>query len=294
MTQNEHQDEIKDKEDSDVASVSSVTSNNHSLLFVTEPYRPMLPFNGQEEASTNHPNTNLTRYKTRTNKYQPLVNIKSQDQNIPATNPNPLEDHSLPQSFQNMISNRGEKSRHPKIISPPLLVQVKSSQQNLSDKIPVDAEIVMLLNSNGRHLRTNEIFPKFSATKIGYPLIEQANESILDKKFISNPKAFIIHTRTNDLEKEDPASVADRLIDLCNIIREKFADSRIILSLLLPRSDYHSKKVMECNNIIKRHSSVVKTLNFWTTIISSHWETRFYGIENIYIRNVESHSLQLI
>ena len=38
MTQNEHQDELKDKEDTDIASVSSVTSNNHSLLFVSEPY----------------------------------------------------------------------------------------------------------------------------------------------------------------------------------------------------------------------------------------------------------------
>ena len=92
------------------------------------------------------------------------------------------------------------------------------------------------------------------------PLIEQANEAILDKKFISNPKAFIIHTGTNDLEKEDPVSVSDRLIDLCNIIREKFVDSIIIRSLLLPHSDYHSKKVMECNNIIKRHLSVVKII----------------------------------
>ena len=135
MTQNEHQDEIKDKEDSDVASVSSVTSKNHSLLFVAEPYRPMLPFTGPVEASTNRPNTDLTGYKTPTNRYQPLVNVKSQDQYTPATDPVPLEDHCPPQSFQNMISNRGEKSRHPKIISPPLLAQVKSSQQNLSDEI---------------------------------------------------------------------------------------------------------------------------------------------------------------
>ena len=171
MTQNEHQGEIKAKKDSDVASVSSVTLNNHSLLFVTEPYRPMLPFTGPftgpEEASTNHPNTNLTRYKTPTNRYQPLVNIKSKDQTIPATNPNPLEDHFPPQCFQNMISNRGEKSHHPKIISPPQLAPVKSSQQNLSDEIPVDAETAMLLDSNGRHLRTNEIFPKFLASKKG-------------------------------------------------------------------------------------------------------------------------------
>ena len=220
----------------------------------------MLPFTDPEEASSNHPSTNLTRYKTPTNRYQPLVNIKSQDQNIPATNPNPFQDHSPPQSFQNIISHCGEKSRHPKLISPPLLAQVKSSQQNLSDEIPVDSEIVMLLDSNGGHLRTNEIFPKFSATKVGCPIIKQANEAILDQKFISNPKAFIIHAGTIDLEKEDPASVADRLIDLCNIIREKFADSGIIQSLLLPRSDYHSKKVMECNNIIKRHSSVAKNL----------------------------------
>ena len=83
----------------------------------------------------------------------------------------------------------------------------------------MDAEIVMLLDSNGRHLRTNEIFPKFSATKIGCPLTEQANEAILDKKFISKPKAFI--TGTNDFEKEDPASVVDRLIDLCNINNQR-------------------------------------------------------------------------
>ena len=34
MTQNEHQDEIKDKKDSDVVFVSSITSKNHSLLFL--------------------------------------------------------------------------------------------------------------------------------------------------------------------------------------------------------------------------------------------------------------------
>ena len=43
------QNKIKDKNDSDVVSVSSVTSNNHSLLFVAEPYRPMLPFTAQRK-----------------------------------------------------------------------------------------------------------------------------------------------------------------------------------------------------------------------------------------------------
>ena len=56
LTQNKHQDKIKDKNDSDVVSVSSVTSNNHSLLFVAEPYRPMLPFTAQRK----HLQTTLT------------------------------------------------------------------------------------------------------------------------------------------------------------------------------------------------------------------------------------------
>ena len=45
------------------------------------------------------------------------------------------------------------------------------------------------------------MFPEKSSTKIGCPLIELANETILDTTFHKEPKIFIIHTGTNDLER---------------------------------------------------------------------------------------------
>ena len=91
-------------------------------------------------------------------------------------------------------------------------------------------------------LKTQDMFPEKSSTKIGCPLIEQAIEIILDSTFHKEPESFIIHTGTNDLERSNPDDIQEKLIDLCDIIKNKFRRCRIILSSLLPRNDIHGQK----------------------------------------------------
>ena len=107
------------------------------------------------------------------------------------------------------------------------------------------------MDSNGRFLKTYDMFPEKSSTEIGCPLIEHANEIILDSTFHKEPEIFIIHTGTNDLERSSPDDIQEKLINLCDIIRNKFRRCRIILSLLSPRNDIHGQNIKNCNELIK-------------------------------------------
>ena len=91
------------------------------------------------------------------------------------------------------------------------------------------------------------MFPEKSSTKVGCPLIELANEVILDTTFHKEPKIFIIHTGTNDLERLSPDDIQEKLSNLCDIIRNKFTRCGIILSLLLQRNDIHKKSRIVMN-----------------------------------------------
>ena len=136
-----------------------------------------------------------------------------------------------------------------KIISQSLIVTNTQSKEDANHNI--DSDIVILIDSNGRFLKTQDMFPEKSSTKIGCPLIEHVNETILDSTLHKEPEIFIIHTGTNDLERSNPDDIQEKLIDLCDIIRNKFKRCRIVLSLLLPRNDIHGQKVKKCNELIK-------------------------------------------
>ena len=105
--------------------------------------------------------------------------------------------------------------------------------------IYIDSDMVILIDSDGRFLKTQDMLPEKSSTKIGRPSIEHANETILDSTLHKEPEIFIIHTGTNDLERSNPDDIQEKLIDLYDIIRNNFRKCRIILTLLLPRNDIH-------------------------------------------------------
>ena len=135
-----------------------------------------------------------------------------------------------------------------KIISPPSIVRNTQSKEDANHNI--DSDMVILIDSNRRFLKTQDMFPEKSSTKTGCLLIEHAHEIILDSTFHKEPESFIIHTGTNDLERSNPDDVQEKLVDLCDIIRKKFKRCRIILSLLLPRNDIHGQKVKNCKELI--------------------------------------------
>ena len=166
--------------------------------------------------------------------WQPLT-IQSQDASC-----------SYPQGIH---KNENVTVPQTKIISPPSIVTNIKSKEDANHNI--DSDMVILIDSNGRFLKTQDMFPEKTSTKIGCPLIERANEIILDSTFHKEPEIFIIHTGTNDLERSNPDDIQEKLIDLYDIIRNKLKNSRIISSLLLPRNDIHGQKVKYCDELIK-------------------------------------------
>ena len=164
----------------------------------------------------------------------------------PLTIPSQAVSSSYP---QRMHENENATVPQTKIISPPSIITNTQSKEDANRNI--DSDMVILIDSNGRFLKTKDMLPEKSSTKIGCPLIEHANEIILDSIFHKEPEIFIIHTGTNDLERSCPDGIQEKLIDLCDIIRNKFRRCGIILSLLLPRNDIHGQKVKNCSELIK-------------------------------------------
>ena len=201
--------------------------------------------------------------KSRTFPYQPMRQVnnsitetqKSSLEHInhcdsPTWQPLTIQSQAASNSYpQGIHKNENLTVPQTKIISPPSIVTNTQSKEDSNQNI--DSDMVILIDSNGRFLKTQDMFPEKSSTKIGCPLIEHANEIILDSTFQKEPEIFIIHTGTNDLERSNPDDIQEKLIDLCDIIRNKFKRCRIILSLLLPRNDIHGQKVKNCNELIK-------------------------------------------
>ena len=125
------------------------------------------------------------------------------------------------------------------------------------------------------------MFPEKLSTKIGCLLIEYVHEIILDSTFHKEPEIFIIPTGTNDLEKSNLDDIQEKLIDLCDIIRNKFKRCRIILSLLLPRNDIHGQKVKNCNELIKNAFHVVDNLELLDSQTYLRQVIKPYMIESI-------------
>ena len=73
-------------------------------------------------------------------------------------------------------------------------------------------------------IKAQVMFPEKSSIKIGCPLIELANEITLNTTFHKEPKIFIIHRGTNDLERLSPDDIQEKLINLCDIIRKNSQD----------------------------------------------------------------------
>ncbi|CAB4003558.1 Hypothetical predicted protein [Paramuricea clavata] len=99
------------------------------------------------------------------------------------------------------------------------------------------AETIILCDSNGRYLIPSLLCPTSKTSYLRCPTLMKAKE-ILDKTCFSNPRTFIIHTGTNDLDVE--------------LIRTKYPECRVILSSLLPRSDDLNNNAIDLNETLSK------------------------------------------
>ena len=100
----------------------------------------------------------------------------------PTWQPLTIQSQAASNSYpQGIHENENVTVPQTKIISPPLIVTNTQSKENANHNI--DSDILILIDSNERFLKTQDMFPEKSSTKIGCPLIEHVNEIILDSTF---------------------------------------------------------------------------------------------------------------
>lgn len=67
------------------------------------------------------------------------------------------------------------------------------------------------------------------------------------------PREIILHAGTNDVRDSSPRTVAEKLVDLGNLVSSSSPNTKVTISALTQRFDEESlgRKVTECNKIIK-------------------------------------------
>ena len=153
----------------------------------------------------------------------------------------------------------------------PPTVQPKTSSHpatNTDHQKPIDAETIIICDSNGRYLKPKELCPDSTTKYIRSPTLSQARQKIETLNF-SNPKYFIIHCGTNDIEQPGKNTITETL-EIVDLVKQKHPNCRILVSSLLSRKDELNNKVPAINEELKtRLSSKTKTTYIQHTNISN-------------------------
>ncbi len=111
-------------------------------------------------------------------------------------------------------------------------------------------QIVLLMDSNGKFVDEKKLFPRRNVTKIWCPNTQKALELLCEEQ-LGSPSHIIIHTGTNDLRAQQER-VATALVNVAEKASSNFPNSRIILSTLLLRSDFHPDTIRHINARVSR------------------------------------------
>ncbi|XP_016350301.1 uncharacterized protein LOC107695035 [Sinocyclocheilus anshuiensis] len=146
------------------------------------------------------------------------------------------------QSSQRLVSSApAQHQQHPSDSTAPT-----SSEQ---------PEIALLIDSNGKFIDIKKLFPRHRALKHWCPNTDKALE-LLTESQLGHPSHIIIHTGTNDLRSQQDR-VSDSLRAVVEKARHTFPNSKIILSTLLQRKDFHPNTISKINANISRHCALV-------------------------------------
>ena len=86
-----------------------------------------------------------------------------------------------------------------------------------------------------------------------------------------HPEHIILHGGTNDLKNSNPRKVAERIVDLGNLVETESPNTKVTISSFLTRSDDLSlvSKIKEVNKILKTSANQ----NEWDVISHSNLTT---------------------
>lgn len=127
------------------------------------------------------------------------------------------------------------------------------------------ADIVLLIDSNGKFIDEKRLFPRHKVAKLWCPNTEAAM-GILSKTRLGSPSHILIHTGTNDL-MERQERVALSLRDIAEKACHTFPNTKIVMSTLLPRRDFHPQTIQKVNVSISRDCEK------WPNVHVAHYDS---------------------
>ncbi len=132
------------------------------------------------------------------------------------------------------------KQKH---LQPPETPQKNSTATSPAEKQPVktEADIAILMDSNGKFLQEEKLFPGRKTTKFWCPKTGDALRILSDSSF-GTPSHIIIHTGTNDLRREQER-VGQLICRVAEKATETYPNTKITISTLLPCRDIHPDTV---------------------------------------------------
>jgi len=130
-------------------------------------------------------------------------------------------------------------------------------------------QVVLLVDSNGKFLDTNKLFPGKKVLSKRCSTTGQAMK-LLKKETLKSPQCLVIHTGTNDLHSLRKGT-AEAVKKMAEQASKEFPDTRIVISTLLPRTDIPPHAIHDINMEIRRgcatlpnvHLAVHPTISIW-------------------------------
>jgi hypothetical protein len=121
-----------------------------------------------------------------------------------------------------------------------------------------NGETIILCDSNGRHINPNLLCPGSKTSYIRCPTLSDANK-IMEQTTFTNPKTFLLHCGTNDLESnQSDEEITGHLKSTVTTISSKHPESKVIISTLLPRKDNLNERTKNINQSLEETFSASK------------------------------------
>ncbi|KAL0170992.1 hypothetical protein M9458_035588, partial [Cirrhinus mrigala] len=136
---------------------------------------------------------------------------------------------------------------------------------------PQNAEVIILIDSNGKSINEKQLFPGHKTIKLWCPKTDTALQQ-LSRENLGEPSHIIIHVGTNYLRAQQER-VADSVTRVAIKATQTFPTSKVVISTILPISDCHPRTIQRVNADISRrcagmpniHLAHHPTLDHWTS-----------------------------
>ena len=96
-------------------------------------------------------------------------------------------------------------------------------------------QVLLIGTSNINHINEYKLTTSAKVTKLIKYKLDETRDAVQNHN--ANPDVVVLHSLTNELKEKSPQNCVDALVDIVNIIQNKWMEAIIILSLCTPRFD---------------------------------------------------------